>query len=97
MALVDVPGALVVLRTVRHVDGALVVYVERRRVRLRQPELAEMGTQKDNATLLCFLGDQEMAARPCMKTQPEVEWRVAQFGSECPCTPSGQSSYRRPI
>eukprot|EP00965_Chrysotila_dentata_P189514 6173351-Pleurochrysis_carterae.AAC.3 len=42
---VDVFGALVVLRVLRQVEGALVVHGERHRVLLRQSQLAEEGTQ----------------------------------------------------
>eukprot|EP00965_Chrysotila_dentata_P027500 913515-Pleurochrysis_carterae.AAC.1 len=50
-------------------------------------------SHEDSATVGCFFEDQEMAARPCMKTQPDVEWRVAQSESEWPCTAaSGHTS-----
>eukprot|EP00965_Chrysotila_dentata_P151037 4991485-Pleurochrysis_carterae.AAC.1 len=41
-------------------------------------------SQDESATDGCFLLLHVMAARPYMKTWPEVEWRVAQSESENP-------------
>eukprot|EP00965_Chrysotila_dentata_P109770 3627422-Pleurochrysis_carterae.AAC.2 len=50
-------------------------------------------SQEERATLGCFLDDQEIAAGPCMNTQPDVECHTAQSESVCPWTGrSGQSS-----
>eukprot|EP00965_Chrysotila_dentata_P130781 4323956-Pleurochrysis_carterae.AAC.1 len=43
-------------------------------------------SQEASATLACFLDDHEIAARPCVNTQPVVEWRTAQSESEWPCS-----------